>query len=118
MSASETGSFGFLFHDFTPLRKKRSATAPASRVAASRSSCSCLREPAMTRLPARDGHAVDAQGRRIGAEAEFEVVCRRDTGEHLLEIPGNGDFRDRLRQFAIDDQEPGRAAAVIAGDAV
>ena len=41
-------------------------------------------------------HAVHADGRRIGAAAEAQVVGRRQMREHLQQVAGDGDLGDRL----------------------
>src|SRR5579884_1740410 len=66
------------------------------------------------RLRAGDGQLVDAQGRRIGAGAEFEVACGNEAGEHVFEVAGDGHFADREGDRAVLDPETGGAAAVIA----
>ena len=54
----------------------------------------------------------------VGAVAEFQVAGRRQAAEHVLEVAGDGDFRNRKGDLAILDPEAGGAAAVIAGDAI
>src|SRR4029079_6548929 len=112
ISASHTGDDPFLVQRRNGPRKVFSASSPASRTAANNKSRSA------SGLPAGNGETLHADGRRIGAVAELEIVCRRQRGEHLGEIAGNRNFADREGRFAILDPEAGRAAAVIAGDLV
>src|SRR6266851_2006472 len=65
-----------------------------------------------------DGEVIDAQGRRIGAGAEFEVASGDHAPEHVVEVAGDGHLADRKDDLAVLDPEPGGAAAVIAGQAV
>src|SRR3569833_3220865 len=63
-------------------------------------------------------HALDADGGGVCAMAEFQVAGRRQAGEHVLEIAGDGDFGYWDSDLAIFDPETGGAAAVIAGHAI
>src|SRR6185312_12570531 len=63
-------------------------------------------------------HALDADGGRIGAMTEFQIAGRRQAGEHVLEIAGDGHFGNREGDLAILYPEAGGAAAVITGHAI
>src|SRR5471032_370263 len=96
---------------------------PASRTVSSSSFRSCGALPYAAASPrcrssAGKGHAFDADGGRVDAVAEFQVVGGNEMGKHVLEISRDGDFGNRKGDLAILDPEPGRAAAVIAGHAI
>src|SRR3546814_3134657 len=69
-------------------------------------------------LAARDGHAVDAQGRDVDAMPKFEVVGGHEGAEHGDQIAGDGEFGDRLGELAVADHESRGAAAIVAGHRV
>src|SRR5476649_2863446 len=96
---------------------------PAARTVSSSSFRSCGALPYAAASPrcrssASKGHAFDADGGRVDAVAEFQVVGGHKMGEHILEVSRDSNFRDRKRDLAIFDPEAGRAAAVIAGHAI
>src|ERR1700676_1030111 len=96
---------------------------PASRTVSSSSFRSCGALPyaaasPLCRSSAGKGHAFDADGGRVDAVAEFQVVGGNKMGEHVFEISRDGAFRNRKGDLAIFDPEPGCAAAVIAGHTI
>src|ERR1700757_1756747 len=64
------------------------------------------------------GHAVDPEGRCIGAVAEDQIVGGAQLLEHLRQIAGDGDLGNRIGDLAVFDPESGGAPAVVAGDVV
>src|SRR5215470_10411351 len=76
------------------------------------------RTPARSRLSSGNGEALHAHRRRIGAEAELEIVGGRELTEHVDQIAGDGHFAHGIAALAVLDPEAGGAAAVIAGDLV
>lgn len=54
------------------------------------------------------GHALDADG-GIGAEAEPEIVGRREVHEHVLQFAGHRDRAHRIGALAVFDPGPGGA---------
>ena len=46
---------------------------------------------------------------------KIEIVGRRHRAEDVEQMPGDGDFADRVSALAVLDPEAGSAAAVIAG---
>ena len=67
---------------------------------------------------AGNGHALDPQRRRVGAEAEDKVVRRHEAREHFRKMSGNRHFADRISALAVLDPESGRAAAIISSHEV
>src|SRR5262249_33105092 len=95
------------------LRNVFSAKAPASRTAAARRSRTSARSK--SGLPSGNGETLHAHGRRVGAEAEFEIVGGRKPPEHVDQITGDGHLAHRITALAVLDPEARGAAAVIAG---
>src|SRR5208282_5053160 len=62
---------------------------------------------------AGNGQTLDPQSRCIGAIAEREVVCRRQAGEHVEEVPGNRDLADRIGTLTVLDPESRHTATVV-----
>src|SRR6185437_4749152 len=71
-----------------------------------------------SRSGSRQRHAFYSQSGGVGAPLEPEIVGRGEVGEHLEQVPRNGDFRHRLRHRSGPDYEPRPAPAVVARDAV
>ena len=69
-------------------------------------------------LGGADRHFRDEDRRRIDAAAELEVARGLERREHVDQVRGDGDLRDRFGDLAAADHETDRAAAVVAGDAV
>ena len=61
---------------------------------------------------------VDADRGRVRAVAEDQIIGGRQFAIHILEIARDGDFADGVSNLSILDPEPGRAARVIARDAI
>src|SRR5882724_9549388 len=110
ISASVTGLPSALRQTLKEPAKYFRAIWPASRTEATRSSVSAS--------GTGNRHAVDTQGRRIRAVAEHEIVGGREFAVHVLEIARDSDLAHRICKFAVLDPETGRAARIIAGDAV
>src|ERR1700722_9309178 len=115
MSASDTGDCASpLVQFFSGVLNIESASAPASRTLAwSRAACRCR----STSL-AGNSQALYADGRRVGAVTEHEIVGRHEALEDLREMPGDGHLAHREGRLAVLDPEARGAAAVIAGDEV
>src|SRR4029077_2379738 len=111
MSASETGDWPFLSQVLTGALNQVRASAPASRTAA----VTWRFRSAWSASDARNGQALDSHRRRIDAEAEDQIVRRRQAAENVVEVTRNGDLAHRIGQLAVLDPEPGGAAAVVAG---
>src|SRR5919109_1259366 len=84
-------------------RKVARATSPASRTAATSRALCATRSISLT----ANGQSFHPQGRRIGAETEFEIVGRRQRAEDLVEMSGDRHFADRIALLALFDPEPG-----------
>src|SRR5215472_1697478 len=110
MSASETGEFSPLVQVCIGVRKERSASAPASRTAASKCEASWP-----TFSYAGNGEALDTNGRRVGAIAKGEIVGRGQRPEHLQQMTGDRHLTHRVGQLTVLDPKPGGAATVVAG---
>src|SRR6188508_2281347 len=112
MSASVTG----LPRDLCQLLywppKYLRAIAPASRTLAT------SRSRSLFSSGTRHRHSIDAQRRRIGAVAEHEIACGREMLVYLLEVARDGHFAHRIGEFSVLDPVAGRAARIVAGDAV
>src|SRR5262249_13231684 len=73
----------------------------------------------MITLCPRYGHSSDEHGGRGCPVAEDEVVTDPFNGlEHLEQVARDRDFLDRVRQLAVVDPEPDRAARIVARHAV
>src|SRR4051794_19198168 len=63
---------------------------------------------------ARNSHVVYQQGTALFRPTHNHVCSDgADTGQHVFQITGNGNFFYRMLDFAIFDPEPGRSARVI-----
>src|SRR5689334_15296034 len=110
MSASVTGESPCPFvHCFNGPPKNFLATAPACVTATA--SLSRSRQSS----DAGNGQSFQAQGRRVGAEAKAQIVCRRHGLENIGEIAGDSHFAHWIGALAVLDPEAGSAAAVVAG---
>src|ERR1700760_2671748 len=110
MSASVTGESPCpLVHCLSGPLKNDWAIAPASCPAAA------SRSRSRTSSDAGNGQSFDADGGRVGAVAEFQVVRRRHVAEDVEQVAGDGDFADRIGLTTVLDPEACRAAAVVAG---
>src|SRR5712692_6858531 len=70
-------------------------------------------------LLSADSQAVNADGGRGHAAAEFEVAPEvGDVVEDVVQVSRNGDLFDRKGQFTVDDPESRGAARVVAGNQV
>src|ERR1700755_2380856 len=116
MSASETGEEGPLVQFFRSVRNSDSASAPASRTVVVRSSPSRTRSPAPSASAKRQ--SLDAQGRRIDAVAERQIVGGDERLEHLEQVARDRHLAAGIGDLAVLDPEAGGAAAVVTGDAV
>src|SRR5579863_3670847 len=112
ISASLTGDDPALVHDLIGLLNIFSASMPASRTQTA--SSAAVLAGSMTSV-AGNGHALNAQGRRVYAVAKDQVVRRDETGEHFGKMPGDGDFAHRIGALAVFDPESGSATAIIPG---
>src|SRR5262249_9629996 len=112
-SASLTGELWPLIQLLICPRNVLSARAPPSRTAAARRSRTAVRS--MAGSSAGNGQTFQAHGRRIGAEAEVEIIGGRELAEHVDQIAGDGDLADGVAALAVLDPEAGGAAAVVAG---
>src|SRR5690606_12628456 len=92
MSAALTGEVPFFIHTSGSLRKWRMAMVPASRAASRISARSALVVSSST----GKGHPLDQQRRRGGPEIAVEIARRHHGHEHVLQVAGDGDFRDRI----------------------
>src|SRR5215831_7130086 len=86
--------------------------APASRRLATNSAVSSLSSRTCY------GHAVDAQGRGIGAITKNEIARRGQVAVHVFQIPGDSDFAHGIGKAAVLDPETSGAARIIAGHTV
>src|SRR5689334_20316761 len=102
-SASLTGDVLSLIQLLICPRKVRSASAPPSRTAAATRSRSAA--PSISGLSAGNGEAFDAQGRRVGAEAEFKIVGGGQLAEYVDQIAGDRDLAHRIGALAVLDPE-------------
>src|ERR1044072_1464331 len=120
MSASETGEEAPLIQFFNSVRNSDSASAPASRTVSASSAPvrATAASPAMSASASANRQSLDAQRRCIDAVAEFQIVGGNQRFEHLEQMSGNRHFAHRIGDLAVLDPEPGRAAAVVAGNAV
>src|SRR4051794_41176782 len=108
MSASDTGDDVPLVQVRNWVRNIARARCPASRtVSTSRARSRAKRSLRPSTLASANRQSLDAYGRRVGRIAECEIVGRRQRLEHLDQMPGDGDFADRIRDFAVLDPEPG-----------
>src|SRR5262249_52385830 len=116
MSTSLTTEVLPLAHCFGDLPKVLSASAPPSRTAAASNAAAsaALRWPSAS----CNGEALQANGRRIGAVAELEIVGGLDRTEHGDEVARDGHLAHRISALAVLDPEAGGAAAVVAGHLV
>src|ERR1700751_3645431 len=89
MSAAVTGDPWPLVQVLTDVPNMESASAPASRTAAVNVSARLARSSASL---ARNGQTLHQHRRRVGAIAEYEIVCRLEVGKHLAEMPGDRHF--------------------------
>src|SRR5688572_7876477 len=89
------------------------AICPASRAASRNRSRSALPEWMVS--TAGKGHAFDQERWACRAVVAIEIARRDHPQEHVLQVRGDGDFRDRPGEFAILDPETRCAAAVFAG---
>ena len=62
---------------------------------------------------ARDGHALDPQGRGVDAVFALEIIGHGHGHEHIEQIAGDGDLTDRIGDLAILDPEPASPARAI-----
>src|SRR6476659_8298120 len=119
MSASHTGEVLFLSHCRTGPRNVFSAILPAARTASViRAVSSAGGGPGRPLSASGNGEALHPHGRRIGAAAELEVVCRRERGVHVDEVAGDRDLAHREGLLPVLNPKTARAAAVVAGDPV
>src|SRR5579884_2900559 len=110
ISPSLTGDRSFpLVQRLNGLSAVARASWPASRINAS----SDARKE--TRSAAGNGQALHAQCGCICGVTERQVVRRRQRAEHIEQVPGDGDFADRIGTFAIFYPEARGTAAVITG---
>src|SRR5581483_8991671 len=116
MSASDTGEEAPLVQFFKSVRNSESASAPASRTLAVRSSVSRAKCPAPSTSAKRQ--SLDAHGRRVDAVAKLQIVGGDQRLEHLQQMAGDRHLADGIGDLAVLDPEAGGAAAVVAGDAV
>src|SRR4051794_20037407 len=117
ISASETGDDAPLVQFFSSVRNIALASAPASRtVSISNAASRAVMFSAVSASAKRQ--TLDAQGRRIDAVAEFQVVGCDHRFEHRQQMARDRHLADGVGEFAILDPEAGGAAAVIAGDAI
>src|SRR5215475_1422850 len=86
ISASETSEPLPLVHVFRGVRKARSARAPASRTAVS-----SWQKSAWVSSDAGNDETFDANGWRIHAVAEDEIVGRRQRSKYLEQLTGDRD---------------------------
>src|SRR5579863_7681173 len=84
MSASLTGDEAPLVHCLSGVPNSDSANAPASRTAAAKPSA---RRTASDDSLAGNSQTLHAHGRRVGAVAENEIVCRCEAFEDLRQMP-------------------------------
>src|SRR3954469_11764518 len=117
MSASETGEDLPLVQFFNLVRNSDLASAPASRTTVVKSCASRASRSALSSTAAKR-QALDAQGRRVDAVAEFQIVGRNQRLEDVEQVAGDGHLADGIGDLAVLDPEAGGAAAVVAGDAV
>src|SRR5690348_11567618 len=87
MSASLTGDDAPLVQLFSGAPNIASASAPASRTHAASRAASAASSAGSV---AGNGQALDAQGRRVGAVAEFQIVRRREALEYVEQAAGDG----------------------------
>src|SRR5919109_3648622 len=115
-SASLTGEDFPLVQLLSSPRKVCSANAPASRTAAARRSRVPLRSIASS--ASGNGETLQPHRRRVGAEAELEIVGGRQRLEHVDQVAGDGDLAHGVAALAVLDPEAVGAAAVVAGHLV
>src|SRR5438876_11777746 len=113
MSASDTGDEAPLVQFFSSVRNSDSASAPASRTVAFNKSASRARS-----LASAKRQSLDAHRRRVDAVAEFQNVGGLHRLEDLEQVSRDRHLAHRMGDLAVLDPEAGRAAAVVAGDAV
>src|SRR5215470_7625246 len=112
MSASVTGESWPLVQVLSG-RSNSWASVPAARTATSRRSAKRCRSSALS--DAGNGQALDAQGRCVGAIAEFEIIGRRERVENFTQVAGDRHLAHRIGERAILDPESRGAAAVVSG---
>src|SRR3984885_1052491 len=104
MSASDTGDEAPLVQFFTSVRNSDSASAPASRTAATSNAESRFRMSAhagassliASALASANRQSLDAQRRCIDAVAEFQVVGGGQRLEHLDQVPCDRHLAHRI----------------------
>src|SRR6185503_13343440 len=110
MSASVTGESPCpLVHCLSGPPKNFFATAPAS--------CTAMASRSRSRRSsdAGNGQSLEAQGRRVGAVAELQIVGRRHGAEDVEQMACDRHLAHRVGALALLDPEARGAAAVIAG---
>src|SRR6195952_4505430 len=104
MSASDTGDDAPLVQFFTSVRNSDSASAPASRTAATSNAESRFKTPARAEnssltasaLASANRQPLDAQRRCIDAVTEFQIVGRGERLEHLDQMPCDRHLAHRI----------------------
>src|SRR3546814_19037786 len=99
---SQTGWPGTFSHYRNSPPQRLAAIRPASRAILETSSST------------GDDHPFDPDCRNIDPAAMFQVVGGHQGLEHLDHVSRDGALGNRRRDFTLLDEDPGRAAAIIA----